>query len=81
MLEKHTFEPHPQHTVSQTLERGPGIGGILSPKGGKNLSFSYSERSEQGSQKSTDHVEKVFLSLNSAKLLGEVARAERGNFL
>lgn len=66
---------------SQTLERGPGIGGSLSPKGEKNLSFSYSERSEQGSQKSTDQVEKVFLSLNSAKLLGEVARAERGNFL
>lgn len=35
---QHTFEPHPQHTVSQTLERGPGICGSLNPKG-KRLQF------------------------------------------
>lgn len=34
-LEKHTFELHPQYTVSQTLERAPGIRGSLSPKGEK----------------------------------------------
>lgn len=52
LLEKHTFEPHPEHTVSQTLERVPGICGSLSPKGEKKITVSATAKDQSNGVRS-----------------------------